>query len=146
MMPVVLIWTCLVLAVVSIGLALFGPAKYVIYCYWVFFGAILGMMVIAKAFGITRIAEQDAVPVAIMFCVIGVDDVFLAIAGAIKAVPIIDNWFRMLIAAWMSGQTQQTYNSIADAAAMASASLTDEDRFKASEMWRQALKRPRQLP
>ena len=72
--------------------------------------------------------------------------IFSAIAGAIKAVPIIDGWFQMLMVAWMDGQNNVTYAAIADAASLAGSATTDAQRYVASQAWQKALQRPRVTP
>lgn len=69
--------------------------------------------------------------------------VFQAIAGAIKAIPLIDGWFQQIMTAWMDGQSKATHSAIVDAAAFASRAVTDADRYAAAEKWRKALSRSR---
>lgn len=64
----------------------------------------------------------------------------------VKAIPIIDGWFRLAMAAWMNGQTNETLTNIADAAALAARAKTDEDRYAAAAKWQAALSQPRQTP
>lgn len=73
-------------------------------------------------------------------------DTFLAIAAAIKAIPIIDGWFSQIVAAWLNGQTKATMSAIVNAAAFAARAENDEERYQASEKWRTALARERVLP
>jgi hypothetical protein len=75
-----------------------------------------------------------------------VSSVFATIAAAIKAIPIVDSWFRQIVAAWMQSQTRATLSDITDAASFAARAETDEQRYIAAEKWRQALSRSRVLP
>lgn len=65
------------------------------------------------------------------------------IVAFIKAIPIIDGWFQQIMVAWMDGQNADTKSKILDAAALGARAVTDADRYKASQMWQVALKRPR---
>jgi hypothetical protein len=70
-------------------------------------------------------------------------EIFAVIAGAIKAVPIINDWMQSLVAAWLDGQNKETMSQIIDAAAFSARASTQEERFEASEKWRKALSRNR---
>jgi len=72
--------------------------------------------------------------------------VISAIIAAIKAVPIVDGWFRALVVAWMQSQEKATYQKIIDAAAFSARAATDADRYAAAAKWQEALSQPRQLP
>lgn len=72
--------------------------------------------------------------------------VIAAIVAAIKAIPILDGWFRQIVAAWMQGQEKATMSAIVDAAASAARANTDADRYAAAEKWRLALSRSRVVP
>ncbi len=69
--------------------------------------------------------------------------IFVAVAGIIKSIPIVDKWFSQLVASWMDRQNIATLSGISDAAAFAARAQTQEDRFQASEKWRLALSRDR---
>ena len=66
-----------------------------------------------------------------------------ALISLIKAIPIIDGWFQQLLSTYIDGQTKETKSKIADAAALGARAKTDEERYKASSMWINALKRSR---
>lgn len=72
--------------------------------------------------------------------------IFSAIVAAIKAIPIINDWFNQLISAYLTMQTSATLSAISDAAALAARSQSDDDRFAASAAWQKALSRDRQIP
>jgi hypothetical protein len=72
--------------------------------------------------------------------------VISAIVATIKAMPILDGWFRQIVAAWMQGQEKATMSAIVDAAASAARAESDADRYAAAEKWRVALSRSRILP
>ena len=61
------------------------------------------------------------------------------IVAFIKAVPVINSWIEMLIAAYITSCQQQTLSKIADAAALAAKAKTDDDRYQAVTAWRIAL-------
>lgn len=75
-----------------------------------------------------------------------VASVITTIVAAIKAIPIIDKWFQMLISAYLTSQTNETKAHIVDAAAFAARAKTDEERYEASQKWQDALSRTRYLP
>lgn len=70
--------------------------------------------------------------------------IFTAIVALVQAIPIVDSWFRQLIAAWIDKQAQETLSAISDAAALAARATTDDERYAASVAWQKALQRPRQ--
>ena len=61
----------------------------------------------------------------------------------IKAIPTIDKWFQQLIAAYVMGIDEANLKAIADAAAFSARAKTDEERYKAAGLWRDALSRKR---
>lgn len=65
------------------------------------------------------------------------------IVAFVRAVPIIDDWVRMFIAAFVASEKSETLVLIADAAAMGARAKTQEDRYRAAEAWRRALSRDR---
>lgn len=71
----------------------------------------------------------------------------VAILNALIAIPKIGEIFLKLfsqIASWYcSIQTNETLRAISDAAAFAARAKTEEDRFEASERWRDALSHDR---
>lgn len=72
--------------------------------------------------------------------------VISAIVAAIKALPILNDWFAQIVAAWMNAQTKTTMAKIVDAASFAARADSDEQRYIAAEKWRQALSRQRVIP
>lgn len=69
--------------------------------------------------------------------------IFSAIIAAIKAIPIVEEWYQRLMVAYISALDAKTQGMIADAAAIGANAQTDEDRFNASKAWQDALIRPR---
>lgn len=71
----------------------------------------------------------------------------MAILNALVAIPQIASYVEQAVAAatlwWVQRQQAQTLSSIADAAALAAKAQTDEDRYKATDAWANALKLPR---
>lgn len=65
------------------------------------------------------------------------------ILGIIKEIPIVNDWFNQLIAAYLAAQTGATLSAISDAAALSARAVTDADRYAAATAWQQALSRER---
>lgn len=68
------------------------------------------------------------------------------ILGIIKAIPIVNDWFNQLVAAYLAAQTSATLSAIADAAAFSGRAVTDADRYAAAASWQSALSRSRVSP
>jgi hypothetical protein len=60
-----------------------------------------------------------------------------------KAVPILDSWLQQLIALYVTGCQQKTLTMILDAASFAARAKTQDERFQAAQLWRDALSRDR---
>lgn len=69
--------------------------------------------------------------------------IFGGIVSLLKAIPIIDGWFRQFMAYYLAQQERATLAQIQDAAAASMRAQSDEERFKAARQWQAALSRPR---
>jgi len=69
--------------------------------------------------------------------------IIAAIIAIFKAIPVLDSWFRELLASYLSSQATETQTQICDAAAMSARAKTDDDRYKAAAAWQSAMSRPR---
>lgn len=71
------------------------------------------------------------------------------ILDALISIPKIAGYVELAVSAivswYVTKQTTETLSAIADAAAFAARANSDEDRYKAAEMWRAALSRDRYI-
>ena len=71
---------------------------------------------------------------------------FVALVALIKAIPAIERMFQQLISLYITTQTQIVRSRIADAAALAARAQTDDERYKASDAWVDAMSSARINP
>lgn len=69
--------------------------------------------------------------------------VFSAIMAILKAIPILNDWVAKFIAFYIDTANAKTKKDFVDAASASVSAKTQEDRFKAAELWQKALKNSR---
>ena len=65
------------------------------------------------------------------------------LVALIKAIPVVDRLFQLIVVTYIEGQNQETKYRIVDAAALGARASTDAERYAASEAWQKALRRER---
>lgn len=73
----------------------------------------------------------------------GIGTILDALIAIPKIAGFVQTTVTAIVAWYVEKQTAATLSAIADAAAFAARAQSDDDRYKAAELWAKALSRPR---